>query len=247
MNIVFFINMKLPGRERHTDVYKYAIESWIRWGKKHDVQVIQLENPIHDFDYMRPNWQKWYLFDLLEKQAIDYNQILIADADTMIHPDAPNFFAETEGKFVGVQNEGSYDWMFRSIEVYRQLVFDNAPFEWDKYINTGFMIVNRTHKPFFKKVLDFYKANQEQLVKIQNEYYLGTEQTPVNFLLQQEKVDMKLFDYGWNMQDLHRKELLDDKLWFMDFGWVYHFNACPEPGAEHWIMKTYDHFYGDSK
>ena len=251
-NILFCINMKLPGRERHTSVYKYAIDTWQRWGKKHNAQVIQLDKPIYDFEFMRPNWMKWHLFDLLENENIEYDQICIFDADTIIKDDAPNFFELTDRKFTGVQNIGSYDWMFRSIEVYSKEVFDNKMFEWERYINTGFMIVNEIHKPFFKNVLKFYKEHQEQLVKIQNTYYLGTEQTPVNALLQQENIEMTFLGYEWNMQDLNRKELLgpehpDGTPWFWDFGYVAHFNAVPEPGAEHWIMKTYRNLYGNSE
>ena len=39
------------------------------------------------------------------------NQVLIVDADTIIHPDTPNFFNETDGKFGVVVNNGCYEWV----------------------------------------------------------------------------------------------------------------------------------------
>ena len=46
-------------------------------------------------------WQRYYLFDILDANDIKYDQILSVDADTIVHPDCPNFFEMTEGKCVG--------------------------------------------------------------------------------------------------------------------------------------------------
>ena len=41
---------------------------------------------------------------LLDANDIDYDQVLIVDADTIVHPDCPNFFEQTDRKFCAVMN-----------------------------------------------------------------------------------------------------------------------------------------------
>ena len=50
-----------------------------------------------------------YLFDILDGNEIKYDQIPV-DGDTIVHHDCPNFF-DMSDKYVGVHNEGSYDWI----------------------------------------------------------------------------------------------------------------------------------------
>ena len=60
-----------------------------------------LDEFIYEHDFMKPNWYKLYVFDLLENNDIKYNQIVV-DADTIVHPNCPNFFEMTENKFCAV-------------------------------------------------------------------------------------------------------------------------------------------------
>ena len=41
---------------------------------------------------MKPQWHKLLVFDLLDNQGIEYDQILFVDSDTIVHPNTPNFF-----------------------------------------------------------------------------------------------------------------------------------------------------------
>ena len=54
---------------------------------------------------------KLFVFQLLEESGISYDQILIADADTIIHPQSPSPFDLTDGKFSVVPSYGSFDWV----------------------------------------------------------------------------------------------------------------------------------------
>ena len=51
-------------------------------------------------------FQRYYIFDILNDNGIDYNQILMVDADTIVHPECPDFFKETEDKYCGVVCDG---------------------------------------------------------------------------------------------------------------------------------------------
>ena len=65
---------------------------------------------------MKVTWQRFYLFDILEQNEIDYDQILLVDADTIVHPDCPNFFELTNHEYSAVVNNGSFEWVKRSVE-----------------------------------------------------------------------------------------------------------------------------------
>ena len=103
--------------------------------------------------------------------------------------------------------------------------------------------------PSVKESIDFYFANKDKFIEIQNNYGVGNDQTPINYLLDINKIDLKLLSYKFNMQDMFLKEILDDDLTFTKVGWVYHYNAIPDnDGADrtlHWMKKTYEHFYGE--
>ena len=91
----------------------------------------------------------------------------------------------------GVHNEGSYDWIIRSIENYGKYFFNGHVMDFWKYIDCGFVIVNDKHRDFFKQVIDFYNENAEMLRQVEREWHVGTDQTPVNFLIHDKNVDFK--------------------------------------------------------
>ena len=126
-NLVFMMDIDIKGDGRYASsrraAYKYSIDSWKRWCDKNDCQLFVLNDLILENDKMGICWQRYYLFDILDANEIEYDQVLMVDADTIVHPDCPNFFDMSDGKYVGVHNEGSYDWIFRSIENYSKYIF----------------------------------------------------------------------------------------------------------------------------
>ena len=192
-------------------------------------------------------WQRYYLFDILEANEIEYDQILMVDADTIVHPDCPNFFDMTDRKMCGVHNEGSYDWIIRSIENYGKYFFNGHVMDFWKYIDCGFVVVNEIHRDFFKQVTDFYNENAELLRQVEREWHAGTDQTPVNILIHDRNIDFKWLPYEFNMCDMFRKELLTDDLLFTKWGWIYQYNSIPNNTEDKltylWMKKTYEHLY----
>ena len=138
---------------------------------------------------------------------------------------------------------------FRSIENYSKYIFDSKMIDWWKYINGGFQIVNENHRNFFQKIISFYFTNQDNLVKLQETFHTGTDQTPLNFLLQLENIDLKLLPYEFNMCDLPRKDILGEDLLFTKVGWIYQFNSIPNQKehniTNYFMEKTYKHFHGE--
>ena len=254
-NIVFIPNINL-GDGRNSS-YHYSVKSWKNFCKKYDCELLVLEDLLYPVEYMKVTWQRYYLFDILEANQIEYNQILMVDADTIVHPDCPNFFEMTDGKYCGVKVDGCYEWVLRSIKEFGDELFGGERIEPWNYINGGFQIVNQNHKKFFDTMKSYYDTYNQEIVKTIERVMAGTDQTILNFMLQREKVDMKILPDRYNLQDLSRKNIIvieqemqhwmEDKLYFLDVGWVYHFNSIPPNSmnrdANYWIERTYKELY----
>ena len=123
-----------------------------------------------------------------------------------------------------------------------------------EYFNSGFVILNKKHKPFIKEVLKWYDDNVDNINWAEENIKASTEQTPLNFLVKKHNVEMKHLSERYNLQDMFRKNLLhlpnyswwEDKLIFKKAGWVYHFNAIPQNDRDmrYWMKRTYEELYG---
>lgn len=214
---------KKPGR---SNPYHISVESWRYYADKVGAELFILDRRIFTEDIMNANWHKVYALDLLNANDIDFGKVVIVDSDTIIHPDAPNIFELVGDKFYAVHNSGSYDWLLRSYENYSKLLFDGFEFDFTKYFNSGFIIVNKRHQKFYKKVQIFYHDNRDKIQAMQDKLHVGTDQPVLNFMVHKYiPNEFELLPYEWNMQDLTRREILDTELTFTNYGWVYHFNA----------------------
>lgn len=254
-NVVFVPNINLgDGRNK---CYDYSIKSWKYWCEKNDCDLLVWEDLIYPIEHMKITWQRYYLFEILDGNNIDYDQILMVDADTIVHPDCPNFFNETDMKYCGVMNDGDYEWVLRSIVGFGKDLFNGKLLRTHKYINGGFQIVNKSHKNFFEKMKKYYKENKDEIKKSIEKNRCGTDQTILNFMLDKHNIDLKILPPCYNLQDLWRKNVImldekaqhwmQDELYFLYTGWVYHFNAIPpnpmNRDASYWMERTYKELY----
>ena len=251
-NVVFIPNIS-TGNGRNTP-YHYSVKSWKQWAEKHDVLVLEWTDPIMDTSKFPIIMQREWVFDILEHNDIDYDQVLIVDADTIVHPDCPNFFEETNHKYSAVINNGCYEWVTRSVKGWGDAMFPNEPLvkPYD-YFNTGFVIVNKKHKPFFDEVKNLYLERGEEIKLHRDRIKASTGQTIINFMLNKHSIETTKLSEAYNLQDLFRKNLLHipnhswwkDELRFLDAGWVYHFNAIPpnDRNVSYWMDRTYKHLY----
>ena len=252
-NIVFIPNIA-TGDNRNTP-YHYSVKSWSKWSEQYDnVTVIEWTTPICTPEQMKITLQRYWVHDILEANDIKYDQVLVVDADTIIHPDCPNFFELTNGEFSVVLNNGCYEWTTRSIREWNQKLFpEHETVKPWKYFNGGFQITSQKHKEFYNFVKDFYSNNQTKILKLAEEIKAGTDQTIINFLTKEYGVKVKYLDECFNLQDLFRKNLLHlpnhswfpDELLFLNAGWVYHFNAIPQNPrhVSYWMERTYKELY----
>jgi len=251
-NVIFIPNVA-TGDGRSTP-YHYSVKSWKHWAEKHNVLVLEWDEPIMDTSKFPIIMQREWVFDILEHNDIDYDQILIVDADTIVHPDCPNFFKETNHNYAAVVNNGCYEWVTRSVRGWGNAMFPNEPLvkPYD-YFNTGFVVVNKKHKPFFDEIKDLYLNRGEEIKHYRDTIKASTGQTMVNFMLKKNNIEVTKLSEGYNLQDLFRKNLLhipghswfSDDLHFLDAGWVYHFNAIPQNPRDvsYWMERTYNKLY----
>ena len=262
-NLIFMQNINLNRKEtgmghlhgrgwnKKDTPYRYSISSWKKWAEKNNCDVLLMEDLLTPTEQMGICWQRYFIFDMLENNDVleKYNQFLIVDADTIVHPNCPNFFELTDNKYSGVHQEGSMDWVGRSMEQFSNLVFEGFTIPYENYINCGFQIFNKSHRKFLKQVVDFYFTNKENLQNVTNKYGIGTDQTPMNLLLGMKNIEVKLLPYEFNMTALFQKEILDEGLTFTKCGWVYQYSQIPDNWDNkktlYWMKKTYEHFYGE--
>lgn len=233
-NIIFMVSVQKDERSKNQNHY-WSIKSWGDWANKNKCELFVLDQNIYD----PPQWNKLTVFKLLEASGIDYNRILYVDADTIVHPDMPNIFDQfEEGYFYGVRNFGSMDWVIRSIENYSDQVFHDVGLDWEKYINTGVMLFDKSHKEFFNNICEFNELN-EGLLRQTEKLGVGKDQPVINFLLEHYNIKRRYLPYEYNMQDMMRSECIGGDMLFTNIGWIYHFNCGVRPTPGQWMEHTY--------
>ena len=219
------------------DWIEISKRSWQYWCKQNDVEFVAFEEPIEkDVRRFRINWQKSiFVFDELERRNIDYDQICLVDASSIIKWDAPNFFELSNHEFCAVKETDNMKWMLDSIKGYKSF-FD---FKLDpvKYFSSGFLIFNRKHKDLFDSFKQLYYDNVDTFVDMQDKIVKkGTEQTPLNYWVQKHDIDVKLLSPAWKLTHINRKEMFhhnwqlqeDNRPFFEKYGYVWYFTGIPK-------------------
>lgn len=252
-NIIFIPNISCNNGRNAP--YHYSVQSWKNWSKQFDnIEVVEWTDPIMDPELMKITLQRYWVFDILKFNNIDYDQVLMVDGDTIVHPQCPNFFLETDHKFCGVVNNGCYEWVTRSIYEWGERLFpnENKIKPW-KYINGGFIIANSIHEKFFNEIKNYYTDNLEKINQLTKIIKAGTDQTIINYLITLHNIDIKFLPECYDLQEMYNKHLLHipgqswwpDELLFTRAGWVYHFNAIPNNSRDlyYWMSRTYNELW----
>ena len=220
-----------------------VINRWQYWCDKNDVELFILEDelrPKGDGTYsvpgMKPTWQRWHAFEVLDANNIEYDNVALVDIDTMVHWDCPDFFKASKGEFGAIQDRFFIEWTHNSIIGYQDF-WPNVKFDWLSYFNCGFIVLNKKHKEWCKGVTDFYYKNEDEIRMRQHETVKkGSDQTPINYMIRDSEHDIEFLDERFNLQQLHLRGVLQsDLLW--NVGWVWHFNGF-EKSERNALMKN---------
>tara|TARA_Y100000114_G_C11741554_1_gene319208 strand:+ start:299 stop:1051 length:753 start_codon:yes stop_codon:yes gene_type:complete len=236
-NIIFMTC--LDGAPDVLDYKEWCYKSWKTWCDKNNAEMIILDEELRDKTIMKPTWQRWHVFEILKNSGIEYNQVALVDIDTMIHPNAPNFFDETNGEYAGVNDDLMVEWVHNSISGYQDM-FPDVKFDWTTYMNNGFIVMSPKHKKLCKTITDFYYKNEDELRTRQHETLKkGSDQTPVNYLVRQEKYPITHLSKKWNFTHMHVRGVLQNAL-FLDCAWIYHFNGFEKTLRNNLMKQTWE-------
>ena len=211
-NVIFWVGVK-----NQTYIEKYggwewmdiSRKTWEYWCDKHDVIFFPFEESINkDLIKYRINWQKSiYCFDLLDKAGIDYDQIFLVDATCMARWDMPNIFELTDHKFTAWREKDNLRWVYDSIKGYEDFFsYDLNKYD---YFSSGVIIFNKSHKDIFLEFKDLYLNNVDEFVELQDKTVRkGTEQTPLNYWVQKNGVELNLdLPFTFKLTHIHRKDM----------------------------------------
>ena len=155
-------------------------EFWMQWCEKNNASFFIVTDKLYPFDEIPPHIQKLYVYDILEKNNIEFDQVLVADWDTLPMPNAKNIFDYTNNKFSICLDYGWATGLIKSIEFVSKY-FDHNNVTWDNYFNSGFYIFNKSHKYIFDEAIEFFVKHKEDL-KLYNESFIS-DQTPFNYIV----------------------------------------------------------------
>ena len=234
-NVVFITSMK-GGVD--VSYEEYCLNTWKWWCNKNNVELFVLNEELVDSKYMKPTWQRWLVFDILDSNGVDYDQVAMVDVDTMIKWDTPNFFELTNHEFSAVMDQDNIGWVKQSIDSYKHF-FPESDLTWLDYFNCGFIVLNSKHKEVCENIVNFWEINSGELIMIQNTISKGTDQTPVNYIVKDSEFDITYLPKTFNLTHFNRKEILEN-LMFIDVGYVWHFNGFEKSWRYPLMQQTWD-------
>ena len=252
-NVIFWVGVKNDQYEEKYGGWEWmdiSRKTWEYWCEKHDVIFFPMEKPIdEDLVKYRINWQKSiYCFDLLDEAGIDYDQIFLVDATCMAKWDMPNVFELTDHKFTAWREKDNLRWVYDSIKGYEDF-FSYKLNKYD-YFSSGVIIFNKSHKDIFLEFKDLYLNNVDEFVELQDKIVRkGTEQTPLNYWLQKNKVEMNLdLPFSYKLTHIHRKDMFkhnwqlneDPTPFFIKYGYNWVFNGIPKDQRTEVMMQVWD-------
>lgn len=232
--IVYIVNINEPSYSQ------YCINSWKHWADKVGAEVVTLNEPVGDVE---PHWGKVFPFQLLDSSEINYDRVLVVDNDTIVHPDCPNFFDLVPEDEIGVVcDDVNFDWTIRSTDAYHKHVFsDYNRFDPFEYFNSGFIVLSKKHRDVYNLIIEFLSENYQQLNWVQENYGVGRDQTPLNFLLRKHS-KLNFMSKRFNCQGLLSKEIVDPSK-LKEMVYVSHYNAMPREHRDVLMKQMYSYFY----
>jgi len=236
-NVVFIVNIK---GKHPPDFFKYCFNTWNFWTKKNNAVLFVLESPLAGTEKFASHLQKYFAFEVLKKNKIDFDQVAIVDADTMIKWSCPNFFNISRDSFRAVLDDELPKWVIASLAIY-QFLFPKTTVAWWEYFNSGVMILNKNHESILSKFLSFMTAKEKRIADIHSRVDLraGFDQTLFNFFLKEKKIKISYLPKIFNFYHLSRKKMLDKKE-FIDCAYIWHFNGIKHSERKKYMRETWE-------
>lgn len=203
-NLVCMISFKKPNQQEQPFVENTTF-AWKKWCDKNNVDFLLWEDPLFDVNDVMPIVQRCYIFDLLEENKKEYDQICWVGHDTFPMWYCPNFFEMTNGNFTCALDTGEPHQLNRSIRMVRTNWFPEiTDVCWANYFNADFLIFNKMHKPILSDLFEFYKKEVKETrnwYRINQSTDFGDDQTIINFLVRKYKYPITYLPRSFNVMD----------------------------------------------
>jgi len=227
----------------------YSIKAWKFWCKKNGHElVVYDETSIEDTTKFRVTVQRWFdIFNFLDNKKIEYDQVCMTDASYIPRWDMPDIFEMSDGKLLTTHEYDNFKWVYESIQGYKEF-FDDYELNIFEYFNTGLMVFNKSHRDVFDKFKKIYTDNVDYFVNQQTTLRRGTDQTPFNYIMRMNDVDIKFLPPHYRVSHLPRKDLLhynwqldEDKTpFFIKYGLLWGFSGFDKRNRNDLMKKIWD-------
>jgi hypothetical protein len=219
-NVVFIVCFT---DDHEPDYAPFCFRTWSRWCRQNGALLCVLDRPPPP-PWRKANWQKFTALAQLEAAGIDYDQVAVVDADTMIRWDAPDFFELTGRRFAGVVEYDRLDVVHGHLQTYGPF-FPGVPLDLCDCLNGGLFVVNRDHRPLLDEILRFHDVTLGPARTRQLPFW--SDQLPMNLHLAREGWPVTRLPKSFNLTHMHAKGCLERNL-FVELAWVWHFNGFSE-------------------
>lgn len=263
-NVLFWIGVKSDNKELlelknygDWEWMEYSKKTWQYWCTKHNVEFVHYDHTSNpDILSHLVNWQRWFdVFDFLDTKGIEYDQIMLVDASSMVHWNAPDFFKISDRKWCAFRANENMKWSMESTDGYRDL-FPGINFRYNDYIASGLAIFNKSHKEFLLKLKEFYYDNYESIIQKQKTIKRGTDQPIINYMLRKHDIDINYLRLPYACNHLYRREMLsynwqlneDMSPFFIKYLYIWFFSGLSDRGntRKQLMKQTWDyigHYY----
>ena len=233
------------------DISKTA---WKYWCDKNGYQLVIYDKcTLSDIVKYRVTIQRWFdIHDFLDEKSIEYSKVLMVDACSVPKWDCPDLFKLTGDNMCGSRDIDNMRWVYESVQGYKN-IFDGFELDISKYMNSGWVIFNESHRELFKQFKEYYLDNFDEFYKLQNEVVKrGTCQTPLNYFVQMNNVNVDFLPPEYRVSHLHRKEMLghnwqldgtdyEDKTpFFIKYGYIWVFSGFDKRVRNDLMKQTWD-------
>ena len=258
-NVLFLTSVKKKMFDEKYGGYEWmdiSKMSWEYWCHKNNVELYIYDTPtFDDISKFRVPWQRWC--DIFERLSdIDYDKIWMVDSASIIKWDSPNIFDLVDERFTAFRDIDNLNWIYQSVIGYKPM-FNNFELKLSNYINCGNVLLNNNHKGFLNKVKKFYHDNHSLILHYESQKVKkSTDQTPFNYLLQMEDVDVNIdLPLSFNLTHMNRSDILshnwqlneDNIPFFIKYGNLWRYNGFPKDQRTQIMKDTWEMVKGNYK
>lgn len=223
------------------DVNDCSKKAWEHYCNRYNIDFKIIDNV--SINGMSPHWERYTVMERFP----NYDNYIYVDADALVRWDAPNFFDELPyNKLYAVQDIGSLEWTENSIRGYQDM-FPDIEVKWWEYFTTGFLkFNNKKHRLALKEFINIHKEN---IKEFNNRQYKtlrkGFDQTPFNYFVKKEKIELELAPPIYSLAHLQKKDIFHNGM-FVELGYIWQFNGFSHKDKEliiEHVWNTYENLY----